>query len=64
VTIASGTKLGRDDIRRELDAGAMGEVYLAQDTKLGRRVALKILPREFAAEDLVRCVSLPKIRRN
>jgi len=50
VTIASGTKLGRYEVRSPLGAGAMGEVYLAQDTILGRRVALKILPREFAAD--------------
>ena len=50
MTIASGTRLGRYDIRSQLGAGAMGEVYLAQDTILGRRVALKILPREFAAD--------------
>jgi len=33
VTIASGTKLGRYDIRSQPGAGAMGEVYLAQDTR-------------------------------
>ena len=50
MTIASGTKLGRYDMRSQPGAGAMGEVYLAQDTILSRRVALNILPREFAAE--------------
>ena len=49
MTIAPGTKLGRYEIRLKIGAGGMGEVYLAQDTKLDRRVALKILPAEVAA---------------
>jgi len=49
VTIPSGTKLGRYEIRLQLGAGGMGEVYLAQDSKLDRKVALKILPAELAA---------------
>src|SRR3989442_14487993 len=44
-----GTKLGRYEIRSPLGAGGMGEVYLAQDTKLDRKVALKILPADVAA---------------
>jgi Tol biopolymer transport system component/tRNA A-37 threonylcarbamoyl transferase component Bud32 len=43
-----GTKLGRYEIRSKIGEGGMGEVYLAQDTKLDRKVALKILPAEFA----------------
>ena len=49
MTIPSGKKLGRYEIRSKLGAGGMGEVYLAQDTKLDRKVALKILPAELAA---------------
>src|SRR5438046_10434069 len=49
MSIASGTKLGRYEIRSQLGAGGMGEVYLAQDTKLDRKVALKILSAEVAA---------------
>jgi serine/threonine protein kinase/Flp pilus assembly protein TadD len=44
-----GTHLGRYEIRSRLGAGGMGEVYLAQDTKLDRKVALKILPAALSA---------------
>src|ERR1700682_2066752 len=46
--IALGTQLGRYEIRLKIGAGGMGEVYLAEDTQLHRRVALKILPAEVA----------------
>src|SRR5207253_3193545 len=49
MTIAAGMRLGRYEIRSKIGAGGMGEVYLAQDTKLDRKVALKILPAEVAA---------------
>ena len=45
----TGTKLGRYEIRSKIGAGGMGEVYLAEDTRLHRKVALKILPTELAA---------------
>src|SRR6266581_1277276 len=48
MTLVPGTKLGRYEIRSQLGAGGMGDVYLAQDTKLDRKVALKILPVEVA----------------
>ena len=44
MTIVAGTRLGRYEIRSKIGEGGMGEVYLAQDTKLERKVALKILP--------------------
>ena len=44
-----GTRLGRYEVRSKIGAGGMGEVYLAQDTKLDRKVALKILPADVAS---------------
>src|SRR2546426_4463232 len=47
--IPAGTKLGRYEIRSQIGVGGMGEVYLAQDTKLDRKVALKIFPIELTS---------------
>src|SRR6059036_168129 len=49
MAVTTGTHLGRYEIRSQLGAGGMGEVYLAQDTRLDRKVALKVLPAEVAA---------------
>ncbi len=49
MTLTSGTKLGRYEIRAQLGAGGMGEVYLAQDKRLDRNVALKVLPADVAS---------------
>src|SRR5881397_1520368 len=51
MTIKAGTKLGRYEIRSKLGEGGMGEVYLAQDTKLDRKVAIKFLNEEFSKDE-------------
>ena len=43
--LSAGTKLGNYEIIDLLGQGGMREVYSASDTKLGRRIAIKVLPR-------------------
>ena len=50
MTLSAGTKLGPYEIIAPIGAGGMGEVYRAKDARLGREVAIKILPESFARD--------------
>jgi len=50
VTLAAGSKLGPYEIVGQIGAGGMGEVYRAKDPRLGRDVAIKVLPASFSQD--------------
>ena len=50
MSLQPGTMLGAYEVTAPIGAGGMGEVYQARDTKLGRDVAIKVLPESFAQD--------------
>jgi Tol biopolymer transport system component len=54
MSLAAGTKLGPYEIVAPLGAGGMGEVYRARDTRLGRDVAVKVLPEHLSSNPEIR----------
>jgi len=62
VTLVPGTRLGPYEISAPLGAGGMGEVFRARDTRLGRDVAIKVLPQHLSANPEVRARFEPEAK--
>src|SRR5512132_2728727 len=54
MSLPAGVRLGPYEIVAPLGAGGMGEVYRARDARLGREVAIKVLPKDLAATPEIR----------
>ena len=54
MSLEPGTRLGPYEIVSLLGKGGMGEVYEARDTRLGRRVAIKVLPEALSGDERYR----------
>jgi serine/threonine-protein kinase len=54
ITLLPGTKLGPYEVESKIGAGGMGEVYRARDTRLGRIVAIKVLPFSLSADPVLK----------
>ena len=54
MALTSGTKLGPYEIQSAIGAGGMGEVYRARDTRLGRDVAIKVLPQHLSSHPVLK----------
>src|SRR5262245_58019638 len=50
MALSAGTRLGSYEIITDIGAGGMGEVYRARDPRLGREIAIKVLPAALAAD--------------
>jgi eukaryotic-like serine/threonine-protein kinase len=60
--LAAGNRLGPYEIVAPLGAGGMGEVYRAHDSRLGREVAVKVLPESFAQDAETGCIASSRRR--
>ena len=52
--LSAGTRISHYEIIKRIGAGGMGEVYLAEDTSLHRKVALKFMPAQWSSDEELR----------